>query len=181
MMFIPNIIFGILLIFGIGFFVKNIKKIKRNIKLGIEEPVQENSKKRWANVARIALGQSKMVRRPISGILHITHNSKLESNKWKAGYKIVGDSGECSGTISSMIGNGTDFYDIIKISYLKNKILYKEEHQLNGRWFSESFNGPMFSLMNSINNNTQPETNINDAFETLLLVEKVIRSHKLSE
>ena len=70
-MFIPNIIFGILLIFGIGFFVKNIKKIKRNIKLGIEEPVQENSKKRWANVARIALGQSKMVRRPISGILHI--------------------------------------------------------------------------------------------------------------
>lgn len=71
MMFIPNIIFGILLIFGIGFFVKNIKKIKRNIKLGIEEPVQENSKKRWANVARIALGQSKMVRRPISGILHI--------------------------------------------------------------------------------------------------------------
>ena len=71
MMFIPNIIFGILLIFGIGFFVKNIKKIKRNIKLGIEEPVQKNSKKRWANVARIALGQSKMVRRPISGILHI--------------------------------------------------------------------------------------------------------------
>ena len=70
-MFIPNIIFGILLIFGIGFFVKNIKKIKRNIKLGIEEPVQKNSKKRWANVARIALGQSKMVRRPISGILHI--------------------------------------------------------------------------------------------------------------
>ena len=116
-----------------------------------------------------------------SGILHITHNSKLESNKWEAGYKIVGDSGECSGTISSMIGNGTDFYDKIKISYLKNKILYKEEHQLNGRWFSESFNGPMFSLMNSINNNTQPETNINDAFETLLLVEKVIRSHKLSE
>jgi heterodisulfide reductase subunit C len=71
MLFIPNIIFGILLIFGIGFFIKNIKKIKRNIKLGIEEPVQENSKKRWANVARIALGQSKMVRRPISGILHI--------------------------------------------------------------------------------------------------------------
>ena len=70
-MFIPNIIFGIILIFGIGFFVKNIKKIKRNIKLGIEEPVQKNSKKRWANVARIALGQSKMVRRPISGILHI--------------------------------------------------------------------------------------------------------------
>ena len=70
MLFIPNIIFGVLLIFGIGFFVKNIKKIKRNIKLGIEVPVQENSKKRWANVARIALGQSKMVRRPISGFLH---------------------------------------------------------------------------------------------------------------
>ena len=70
MLFIPNVIFGVLLIFGIGFFVKNIKKIKRNIKLGIEVPVQENSKKRWANVARIALGQSKMVRRPISGFLH---------------------------------------------------------------------------------------------------------------
>jgi len=116
-----------------------------------------------------------------SGVLHITHNSKLQSNKWKAGFKIIGDLGECTGTISSMIGNGKDFYDKIKFSYLKNKILYKYEDKLNGRWFSESFNGPIFSLMKSINNNTQPETNIYDAFETLLLVEKIIRSHELSE
>ena len=71
MTFLPNIIFGLLLVAGIGFFVRNIQKLKRNIKLGVDRPVVGSSKQRWANMTRIALGQSKMVRRPISGLLHI--------------------------------------------------------------------------------------------------------------
>ncbi|NCF42296.1 MAG: Fe-S oxidoreductase, partial [Bacteroidetes bacterium] len=68
----PNIIFGLILLSGIGFFVKNINKLRRNIKLGKSINIEEgSSKQRWANMARIALGQSKMVRRPISGLLHI--------------------------------------------------------------------------------------------------------------
>ena len=71
MTFLPNIIFGLLLAAGIGFFVRNIQKLKRNIKLGVDKPVVGSRKQRWVNMTRIALGQSKMVRRTISGLLHI--------------------------------------------------------------------------------------------------------------
>mgnify|MGYP001569141636 FL=1 len=71
MTLLPNFIFGLILVGGIGFFVRNINKLKRNIKLGKKVSVEGPSKERWANMARIALGQSKMVRRPISGLLHV--------------------------------------------------------------------------------------------------------------
>ena len=71
MIFLPNVIFAIILFIGIGFFVRNIRKLKRNIYLGKDVDIRGDSKTRWKNMALIALGQSKMVRRPISGILHI--------------------------------------------------------------------------------------------------------------
>lgn len=71
MHYIPNILFAILLVLGIGFFVKNIKKIVRNIKLGKEIDRKDNPKARWRNMGLIALGQSKMIKRPVAGILHI--------------------------------------------------------------------------------------------------------------
>ena len=67
----PNILFGLLLTFGIGFFVRNIQKIRRNIRLGIEVYIAGSSKQRWINMTKIALGQSKMVSRPLSGFLHL--------------------------------------------------------------------------------------------------------------
>ena len=69
--YIPNIIFAIILFAGIGFFVKNVKKLSRNIKLGKEVDTSDNKAQRWNNMFRIALGQTKMVVRPIPGILHI--------------------------------------------------------------------------------------------------------------
>tara|TARA_R110002049_G_scaffold309200_2_gene518502 strand:+ start:7075 stop:8382 length:1308 start_codon:yes stop_codon:yes gene_type:complete len=71
MNYLPNILFAIALIIGIGYFAKNIKKLIRNIKLGLDVDVSDNKKQRWQNMAMIAFGQSKMVRRPIAGILHV--------------------------------------------------------------------------------------------------------------
>lgn len=71
MSYLDNILFAILLIIGFGFFYTNIKKIIRNINLGAAVNRNDNPKARWENMAMIALGQSKMVRRPIAGILHI--------------------------------------------------------------------------------------------------------------
>ncbi|WP_025741728.1 (Fe-S)-binding protein [Aquimarina pacifica] len=71
MQYIPNILFIIALVAGVGYFIKNIRKVIRNIRLGKELDRSDNKKERFKNVAMIALGQSKMVRRPISGILHI--------------------------------------------------------------------------------------------------------------
>ncbi|MCF7560116.1 4Fe-4S dicluster domain-containing protein [Sabulilitoribacter multivorans] len=71
MEYLPNILFGIILVLGIGFFTKNVKKLIRNIKLGHDVDVSDNKLQRWKNMVMIALGQSKMVRRPIAGILHV--------------------------------------------------------------------------------------------------------------
>jgi len=71
MAYLPNIIFAIFLVVGIGYFTLNIRKIIRNIKLGHNVDVSDNKSERWSNMARIALGQSKMVKRPVSGFLHI--------------------------------------------------------------------------------------------------------------
>ncbi|MEP5256459.1 MAG: (Fe-S)-binding protein [Winogradskyella arenosi] len=71
MEYVPNIIFAVILIVGIGFFARNIKKLIRNIKLGQEVDARDNKPQRWKNMAYIALGQSKMVKRPISGFLHV--------------------------------------------------------------------------------------------------------------
>ncbi|MBE8726565.1 (Fe-S)-binding protein [Flavobacterium hungaricum] len=71
MSYLDNILFAILLIVGFGFFAASVKKIYRNINLGVDVDRKDNPKARWTNMALIALGQSKMVRRPVAGILHI--------------------------------------------------------------------------------------------------------------
>ena len=68
---LPNVLFVVLLAVAVGLFAKNVKKINRNIQLGRAIDRNDRSNERWANMARIALGQSKMVKRPIAGILHI--------------------------------------------------------------------------------------------------------------
>ena len=68
---LPNIIFSILLITSVGFFIYNIKKLITVIKLGKPIDRTDNPKKRLSNMIRIALGQSKMVTKPVSGFLHV--------------------------------------------------------------------------------------------------------------
>ena len=72
MQYIPNIIFSALLISSLAVFIRNLKRLRRNINLGKgkTDPIT-NKPQRWKNMSRIALGQSKMVSRPIAGLLHI--------------------------------------------------------------------------------------------------------------
>lgn len=71
MSYLDNILFAILLIIGFGYFYNSVKKIIRNINLGTAINRKDNPNARWKNMAMIALGQSKMVKRPIAGVLHI--------------------------------------------------------------------------------------------------------------
>ena len=71
MSYLDNILFAILLVIGFGYFFTSVKKIRRNINLGTDVNRSDNPKARWTNMAMIALGQSKMVKRPIAGMLHI--------------------------------------------------------------------------------------------------------------
>jgi heterodisulfide reductase subunit C len=69
--FLPNILFCCLFFFAIFLFSKNVKKIYRNINLGIKIDRTDNQKIRFAQMLRVAFGQSKMIDKPIVGLLHI--------------------------------------------------------------------------------------------------------------
>ena len=71
MQIIAQIAFLIALAIGIGLFVRNVRRLIRNIKLGHETERTDHKGIRWKKMAKIALGQYKMVRRPVSGIVHI--------------------------------------------------------------------------------------------------------------
>ncbi len=69
--YVPNIAFAILFSALVGLFVRNVRRIIRNIKLGKAANRSDQPKQRWLHMARIALGQSKMIRKPLSGALHV--------------------------------------------------------------------------------------------------------------
>lgn len=71
MEYIEQILFLLCLAFGIGLFIKYLKEIYRNINLG--RPINRSDQKseRWKVMTRVALGQGKMTRRPVAGIMHI--------------------------------------------------------------------------------------------------------------
>lgn len=66
-----SIIFLILLIAAVFFFSRSIRKIRRNILLGKEIDLDDRPLKRWKTLSLVALGQSKMVVRPVAGFFHI--------------------------------------------------------------------------------------------------------------
>lgn len=68
---ISNLIFLLLLIVTVVLFVQRVKFIRGNILLGKPLDLSDNPSARWKKMFRVAMGQSKMTVRPISGILHI--------------------------------------------------------------------------------------------------------------
>ncbi len=71
MEYISQILFLIMIAVGFGLFGKGIGKIRRNILLGRDQDRGDNSSLRMSTMIRVAFGQSKMVVRPIAGVLHI--------------------------------------------------------------------------------------------------------------
>lgn len=68
---ISSIIFVLMLALGGGIFFQKARKIRRNILLGRNENRTDQPARRWATMGRVAMGQSKMVVRPIAGFFHI--------------------------------------------------------------------------------------------------------------
>lgn len=68
---ISQILFALILGAAVFLFTSNIKKVIRNIRLGRELDRSDRPTDRWKMMARVALGQSKMVIKPVAAILHI--------------------------------------------------------------------------------------------------------------
>jgi heterodisulfide reductase subunit C len=67
---IAQIIFGLILIAAIYLFSKNAGKIRRNILLGRDVNRSDRPAERWLVMAKVALGQTKMTKRPVAAIMH---------------------------------------------------------------------------------------------------------------
>jgi heterodisulfide reductase subunit C len=68
---ISQIIFTLVFITAVVLFTIQVRKIIRNINLGKAINRSDNPSQRWAVMAKVALGQSKMVVRPVAGIMHV--------------------------------------------------------------------------------------------------------------
>lgn len=68
---IAQIIFLIAFFTAATLFGMSVKKIIRNINLGKDIHRSDHKKERWLTMAKVALGQTKMVAKPIAGIMHI--------------------------------------------------------------------------------------------------------------
>ena len=68
---VSNLIFALCLVIASFFFGRNVIKVKQNINLGRDIDRSDRPRDRWITMVRVALGQSKMVVRPVAGFLHI--------------------------------------------------------------------------------------------------------------
>ncbi len=68
---ISSIIFLLALIITIVLFYRSIKRIRFHINLGKEIDISDNTDARWKKMFLVAIGQSKMTKKPIAGFLHI--------------------------------------------------------------------------------------------------------------
>lgn len=70
-MVISQIVFALFLATGVYFFAGSVGVIRRNIFLGKDIDLSDNPAARWKQLFWVAMGQSKMVKRPVAGFFHI--------------------------------------------------------------------------------------------------------------
>ena len=70
-MVISQIVFALFLATGVYFFAGSVGVIRRNILLGKDVDLSDNPAARWKQLFWVAMGQSKMVKRPVAGFFHI--------------------------------------------------------------------------------------------------------------
>ena len=68
---VQQIVFIIFAGISIYLFAKKVGEIKRNINLGRDEDLTDNSAQRWKNMTLLALGQQKMFKKPLPALLHL--------------------------------------------------------------------------------------------------------------
>lgn len=70
-MVISQIVFAIFLLVGIYFFSKSVGVVRRNILLGKDIDLSDQPAARWKQMIWVAMGQSKMGKRPVAAFFHL--------------------------------------------------------------------------------------------------------------
>lgn len=70
-MVISQIVFAVFLLVGIYFFSKSVGVVRRNILLGKDIDLSDQPAARWKQMLWVAMGQSKMGKRPVAAFFHL--------------------------------------------------------------------------------------------------------------
>jgi heterodisulfide reductase subunit C len=70
MQIVQQILFVLISGVSVFLFSKKVKEISRNIKLGRDEDLSDNTSRRWRNLLLLAFGQQKMFRNPLVAVMH---------------------------------------------------------------------------------------------------------------
>ena len=68
---LAQIVFTLVFIVAVALFTVQVRKIIRNIRLGKNICRNDRKAERWTTMARVAMGQSKMMVRPVAGLMHL--------------------------------------------------------------------------------------------------------------
>ena len=68
---IPNVIFVLAFLAACIIFYLKVKKIARNINLGKDISIKDKKSYRWKLMFKVAVFQSKMMKNPLAGVLHV--------------------------------------------------------------------------------------------------------------
>lgn len=68
---VQQILFIVLALAAVLIFAKKMMEMRRNILLGRDEDLTDNSGQRWKNMVLLALGQKKMFKKPLPAFLHL--------------------------------------------------------------------------------------------------------------
>jgi len=68
---LTNILFVLCLMTSVTLFTRRVGFIRRNILMGHDIDRSDQPAERWKMMARVALGQGKMIARPVAGVMHI--------------------------------------------------------------------------------------------------------------
>jgi heterodisulfide reductase subunit C len=71
MQIIQQVLFILIVVAALWLFIKSVNNIRRNILLGRDVDLTDNKAERWRRVLIFAMGQKKMFKKPVVGILHL--------------------------------------------------------------------------------------------------------------
>jgi predicted dehydrogenase len=113
--------------------------------------------------------------------LWVNHHSVVPPDGLRATFSIEGTEGRCDGLIGLLLNYPAGRSDTLTFWHNELTPGGSIHMELEGRWFPDAFIGPMSSLMDSITNDTDPETSGKEALGTQQLLERVRQSHETKQ
>lgn len=147
MQYVQQAAFLVLAGLAIWLFSKNILRIRKNILLGRDEDLTDQSSLRWKNLLLLAFGQKKMFRNPLVAVMHfIIYAGFIIINIEVLEIVLDGILGTHRlflGTLSSFYGFIINFFEILAVGVIAVCVIFLARRNIIKlkRFISKDLNG----------------------------------------